>query len=83
MLSCKEVSVLMSQSIDRRLSWRERWGARTHLLLCTACRRFKRQVEFLHKATRQYAGEGLRAAYRLGLSVAARDRIRQALAREP
>jgi uncharacterized protein YcgI (DUF1989 family) len=82
MLTCKEASLLVSQSIDRRLSWRERWGVRAHLFICAACRRFKRHMEFLHRAAREYAAEGLRTVHRYGLSAAARDRVRQALARE-
>jgi uncharacterized protein YcgI (DUF1989 family) len=83
MLSCKETSLLVSQSLDRRLSWRERWGARLHLSICTACRRFKRQVEVLHRATREHAGGALEAVRRLTLSLDARARIRRALERAP
>jgi hypothetical protein len=75
MLSCKETSLLVSQSLDRGLSWRERWAVRLHLLLCAACARFKRQVEFLRTAA-QHGAESL-----LGLSPTARDRIQHALHR--
>jgi hypothetical protein len=73
MLTCKQASALVSQSLDRRLPWRQRAALRLHLLLCDACRRFKRQAEFLHAAVRS-GGARLMA-----LSPAARERIRFAL----
>lgn len=50
MLSCKDVSKLRSQSIDRRLNLGERLGVRLHLLVCEACRRFDRQMVILQQA---------------------------------
>ena len=79
MLTCQEASELVSQSLDRRLRLHERWAVRLHLLICTACTRFKRQAEFLHHAARTYAGR-LGAARQLPLSPGARARIRAALA---
>lgn len=46
MLSCKEVSLLVSQSRDRRLSWTERWAVRLHLWICEQCRKYQRQMAF-------------------------------------
>lgn len=82
MLSCKDVSELVSQSIERRLTRRERWAVQLHLLICAACLRFRRQVEFLHRAARQYAAQGLQAAQQLELSPQARIRIHAALEQE-
>jgi hypothetical protein len=53
MLSCKEVSVLLSRACDTRLSWRERLAVRLHLWYCTGCARLRRQLEFLQRATRR------------------------------
>lgn len=47
MLNCKEASVLVSQSRDRRLRWSERLALRLHLWICDQCRRFERQVAWL------------------------------------
>ena len=47
MLNCKEASQLISQSLDRPLSWSERWQLKIHLWMCNACRRFKQQLNQL------------------------------------
>ena len=52
MLSCKQASQLLSQSLDRRLSWRERMGLRLHLMVCDVCRRFGRQIAIMRRAIR-------------------------------
>lgn len=71
MLSCKDVTHLVSQSQDRRLSGLERWSVRVHLLYCLGCRRFARHVEFLRQAMRRLVRER-----GLTLSASARERIR-------
>lgn len=50
MLTCKEVSRLASQGLDRRLGPVERLKLRLHLLICDGCRHFTRQLDFLRKA---------------------------------
>jgi hypothetical protein len=52
MLSCKQASRLLSQSLDRRLSWRERMGLRLHLMMCDVCQRFGRQIVMMRRAVR-------------------------------
>lgn len=52
MLSCKQASQLLSQSLDRRLSWRERMGLRLHLMVCDVCQRFGRQLAIMRSAIR-------------------------------
>jgi Putative zinc-finger len=44
MLNCKQTSQLVSQSLDRRLSLRERIAVRIHLLICKYCKRFSQQL---------------------------------------
>ncbi len=44
MLTCKQASELVSQSLDRSLTRGERWSLRFHLLICVACARFNRQL---------------------------------------
>jgi predicted anti-sigma-YlaC factor YlaD len=51
--SCKEVSHLVSQGLDRELGLGERLRLRAHLAICNGCRNFKRQMEFLRRATRK------------------------------
>jgi hypothetical protein len=53
-LNCKEVSVLLSQSEDRRIGLLERLRLRAHLKVCLGCMNFQRQLVFLRKAIRQH-----------------------------
>jgi hypothetical protein len=54
MLSCKEASRLISQSLDRQLTVRERLGLRFHLLLCDMCTTFRRQLGLIRVAVQRY-----------------------------
>jgi len=54
MLSCKEVSRLVSDSLDRDLSFRQRMGVRLHLMMCGMCRAYEQQVLLLRKIVHQY-----------------------------
>lgn len=76
MLSCKEVSLLMSKQCDARLAWPERLAVRAHLLYCRGCARLANQLKFLRTASRRFATG---AAAGTGLSRDARDRIRARL----
>jgi hypothetical protein len=49
-LTCCEASRLISDSLDRELTRRERWSLRVHTLLCTACQRFARQSTLIREA---------------------------------
>lgn len=49
-LSCREASRLISESLDRKLTRRERWSLRLHTVLCGACRRFARQSQWIRDA---------------------------------
>lgn len=83
MLSCKEVTELISQSQDRQLPWYQRLRVRLHVLMCRACGRFRRQMLFLREALRHWRGavENEDAASEPVLSEEARERIRNALTR--
>jgi hypothetical protein len=54
LVSCKEVSRLVSQSEDRTLPWWTAFRLRMHLAACVACARFEAQVRFLRRAMRAY-----------------------------
>ena len=49
MLNCRQVTRLVSQSVDTRLRWYQWLGMRIHLLYCVWCRRYASQIHFLHK----------------------------------
>lgn len=50
--SCKEVSRLVSEGLDRDLSFGERVALRVHLLMCKGCRNFEAQMMVLRDAMR-------------------------------
>jgi len=52
-LSCKEVSELVSQSLDRELSLRERAAVRLHLMMCRMCANYRSQIQFMHRVVHQ------------------------------
>lgn len=79
MLDCKHASRLVSQSMDRQLSLRERLGLRLHLLLCDACTQFSRQMTLLQQAVRQWSSR-VENDTRLTLPGDARQRIAAAVA---
>ncbi len=57
MLSCKQVSELVSQSLDRSLTMRERMSVRLHLLMCAACARFGRQLAFIQATIKKFISD--------------------------
>ncbi len=52
MLTCKEATRLVSEAQDRRLGLSDRIGLRFHLLICSLCRRYARQIQFLTDSIR-------------------------------
>jgi putative zinc finger protein len=56
LLSCKDVTRLVSQGLDRRLAFGERIAVRVHLLICEGCSNFTRQVRFLRRAVTRLGG---------------------------
>jgi hypothetical protein len=81
MLTCKETALLVSQSYDRRLSWRERLGVRLHLVFCDACTHFRRQLDFLRRAISRFAQHQEEVEKTITLSAQARIRIARAMER--
>jgi hypothetical protein len=45
MLSCKQASQLISQSLEQPLAMRERFALKLHLFICKYCRRFRQQLQ--------------------------------------
>ena len=52
MLTCKQASQLLSQSLDRPLTRGERLRLRFHLLICQICKRFGQQIVGLRTSIR-------------------------------
>lgn len=54
MLSCKEVSKLVSDSLEEQLPFRKRIGVRMHLMMCTMCRAYRKQLLLLRQILSGY-----------------------------
>ena len=55
MLSCKEVTRLVSRGLDRDLGFAERVKLRVHLAVCDGCTNFSKQLAFLREAMTKLA----------------------------
>jgi len=54
MLNCKEATELMSQRLDRELSMPRKLSLRLHIMMCSGCRNFSRQMDFLRQVSRKF-----------------------------
>jgi len=81
MLSCKDVTQLISRSMDTSLPVGKRIGVRIHLLICRFCARYEKQLLVIRETVRRVvAAEELPGGPSAGaLSEDARRRIRQSL----
>jgi len=57
MLSCKDITLLLSEAQDRQLSLSEQFHLEMHLMMCKGCSNFKTQMSFLRKACKRYMSE--------------------------
>jgi hypothetical protein len=57
MLSCKEVTHLLSEAQDRKLTLPEKLHLEMHLAICKGCTNFKSQMSFLRAACKRYVKE--------------------------
>lgn len=74
--SCRDVSRLQSVADVRPLSFARRLGLRLHLLVCSWCRRYGRQMSFLRNQVRDIPEA---PAPMPVLSEQARERVKRAL----
>ena len=80
MLRCKEISELVSRSLDQKLPFWTRMGVRTHLMMCRFCSGFRRQILFFRRAARDDTdATGRTADPHARLSDQARERIKLTL----
>jgi predicted anti-sigma-YlaC factor YlaD len=77
MRTCKDISKLVSESFDRKLSLRERMAMRIHLMMCSLCRTYQRQILQLRTILKAAAKPD--APVEHSLPEEARERIKQAL----
>jgi predicted anti-sigma-YlaC factor YlaD len=55
MLSCREVTRLVSDAHERPLGLQERFSLRMHMTMCSACRRFEQQMATIRAAMHRLA----------------------------
>ena len=81
MLSCKDVTQLLSEAMDRSLPLGKRIGVRLHLLICKFCARYERQLLQIRETVRRLVETEETAGGTLGepLSEEAKTRIRKSL----
>ncbi len=81
MLSCKDVTRLISESMDRSLPLGKRIGVRVHILMCKFCARYERQLLLIRETLRRLAATEEQLGKLLGetLSEEARARILESL----
>jgi len=81
MMTCKEISSLVSESLDRKLPLRLRMEMRVHLMMCHLCRTYRNRTLLLQKIFRNY-DPSLEddPSVEIGLPEGASERIKKALA---
>ncbi|HRF74259.1 MAG TPA: zf-HC2 domain-containing protein [Accumulibacter sp.] len=57
MLTCREVTLLLSQAQDRKLSTVQGVRLRLHLAICKGCANFSKQMDYLRQACRLFVAE--------------------------
>lgn len=78
--SCKDVTHLVSQSLDRPLPWTTRLTLQLHYWICEACAQYRRQLIQVRKVLQQMANSS--SAAQQGdsqLSPSAKARLKEAL----
>ena len=79
MFDCKKVSMMVSESMDRKFPIHRRLLIATHLLMCKYCNRFKKQLQILRRAVSlEDIHEGVIARFP-SLSKETREQIKQAM----
>ncbi|MDD2737975.1 MAG: zf-HC2 domain-containing protein [Methylomonas lenta] len=55
MRSCRDITALVSQGLDKKLSFSERLAIKVHVMMCSGCRNFQSQSQFIRKAAQGYS----------------------------
>ena len=78
MLDCKQTSQLISQSLDRSLTLRERFALRLHLLICKYCKQFSQHMQTIRVALKQMTSS-IESNDSIEMPSAAKSRILQSI----
>lgn len=79
MPSCKDISEMISQGMDRNLPLSKRLAIRLHVSMCGLCRRYEKQLRLLRHGFARYADPEKNATEK-SLSPEAKVRLEKALA---
>ena len=78
--TCKEVTRMASDAMERKLSLRQHLEMKLHLLICTLCMRYVKQLQFMRDAVQRHAAQIENGTARPSvLSDDARERMKQRL----
>ncbi|MES2295486.1 MAG: zf-HC2 domain-containing protein [Pseudomonadota bacterium] len=63
MMNCHEITRLISESQERPLALKERMALKMHVMMCSGCRNFGRQMHTIRHVARAYTrGEDVGSA---------------------
>ncbi len=51
---CRRITQLVSDGLDRRLTFGERLRVRFHLAICSACANFEKQMQYIRGYSRAF-----------------------------
>ena len=74
--SCREAARLQSEGLDHALSFFQRAGLGLHLLVCSWCRRYGKQIRFMKGAVHERA-DAVHEAEPQALSKEAKERMKR------
>lgn len=80
-LKCRDAATILSATLDGEVSRSDRWAMRLHMMVCSACRLYRRQTLLLRELLRELSGRLETGASRGGehLSEGAKQRLREML----
>jgi hypothetical protein len=79
MFNCKEVTRMVSESLDRELPLLQRIGIRIHLLMCKFCSRYRKKLLILREVIHLYTTHNENIESSIALPLEAKERIKRAM----
>jgi predicted anti-sigma-YlaC factor YlaD len=76
---CKDITALISRSLEKDLSFREKLVMKTHLYTCLACRRYLTQLAFMSEVLGKQEEQIEKGEYPPRLGAEASERLKNAL----
>ena len=81
LLECRDISKLITRSMDEPLTLGQKLRLRWHLLICKYCRRFQRQLFWIQNVLQRRLEMTSEEIKEVHLSNEAKERIKRALTR--